>query len=131
MSMATVVADLNAKTSENAKRQFVELYGAPLLLNRYLKIALMLTVLLAAALVVLNFRTQARYAHLKPLVIRINEVGRAEAVDYDAATYRPQPPELRYFLTRSSSHTSVGVAQPCNVTIPIPYSFWLRRWPTR
>src|SRR2546426_6431183 len=98
--MATVVADLNVKTPENAKRQFVELYGAPLLLNRYLKIALVLTVLLAAALVVLNFRTQARYAYLKPLVIRINEVGRAEAVDYDATTYRPQAPELRYFLTR-------------------------------
>ena len=98
--MATVVADLNAKTPENAKRQFVELYGAPLLLNRYLKIALVLTVLLAASLVVLNFRTQARYAYLKPLVIRINEVGRAEAVDYDATTYRPQAPELRYFLTR-------------------------------
>src|SRR6266550_2653270 len=98
--MATVVADLNVKTPENAKRQFVELYGAPLLLNRYLKIALVLTVLLAASLVVLNFRTQARYAYLKPLVIRINEVGRAEAVSYDAATYRPQTPELRYFLTR-------------------------------
>src|ERR1700675_176465 len=98
--MATVVADLNAKTPENAKRQFVELYGAPLLLNRYIKIALVLTVLLAASLVVLNFRTQARYAYLKPLVIRINEVGRAEAVEYDATTYRPQVPELRYFLTR-------------------------------
>ena len=98
--MATVVADLSVKTPENAKRQFVELYGAPLLLNRYLKIALVLTVLLAASLVVLNFRTQARFAHLKPLVIRINDVGRAEAVDYDATTYRPQAPELRYFLTR-------------------------------
>src|SRR5882672_912027 len=95
--MATVVADLNVKTPENAKRQFVELYGAPLLLNRYLKIALVLTILLAASLVVLNFRTQARYAHLKPLVIRINDVGRAEAVDYDATTYRPQAPELRDF----------------------------------
>jgi type IV secretory pathway TrbF-like protein len=98
--MAAVVADVNPKSLENAKRQFVELYGAPLLLNRYLKIALTLTILLAAGLLVLNFRTQARYAHLKPLVIRINEVGRAEAVDYDAATYRPQTPELRYFLTR-------------------------------
>ena len=98
--MATVVADLNAKTPENARRQFVELYGAPLLLNRYLTIALVLAVLFAASLVALNFRTQARYANLKPLVIRINDVGRAEAVEYDATTYRPQAPELRYFLTR-------------------------------
>ena len=98
--MAIVVADLKEKTPENAKRQFVELYGAPLLLNRYLKIALVMTVLFAASLVVLNFRTQARYAHLKPLVIRIDGVGRAEAVAYDATSYRPQAPELRYFLTR-------------------------------
>jgi type IV secretory pathway TrbF-like protein len=98
--MATVVADLNTKTPDNAKRQFVELYGAPLVLNRYLTIALVMTILFAAALLVLNFRTQTRYAHLKPLVIRIDDVGRAEAVDYDAATYRPQAPELRYFLTR-------------------------------
>ena len=48
----------------------------------------------------LNFRTQAQYAHVKPLVIRIDEVGRAEALSYDATAYRPQDPELRYFLTR-------------------------------
>ena len=95
-----VVADLDSKTLENAKRQFVELYGAPLLLSRYLTIGLGLSLLFAAGLLVLNFRTQAQAAHVKPLVIRINEVGRAEAVDYDATTYRPQAPELRYFLTR-------------------------------
>ena len=37
---------------------------------------------------------------MKPLVIRIDEVGRAEAVAYDASRYQPQPPELRYFLTQ-------------------------------
>ncbi len=98
--MRATVADLNPKTLDNAKRQFVELYGAPLLLNRYLTIALAVALLFAAGLLLLNFRTQAQYAHVKPLVIRINEVGRAEALDYDATTYRPQAPELRYFLTR-------------------------------
>ena len=37
---------------------------------------------------------------MKPLVVRIDEVGRAEAVAYDATRYQPQPPELRYFLTQ-------------------------------
>ena len=72
------------KTIENAKRQFVELYGSSLVLNTYLKIALVLVSLLALGLLFLNFRTQAQYANLKPLVIRIDEVGRAEAVAYDA-----------------------------------------------
>jgi type IV secretion system protein VirB5 len=98
--MATTVADLNPKTLENAKRQFVELYGCALVMNTYLKIALLLISLLALGLLALNFRTQAKYANVKPLVVRIDDVGRAEAVQYDAATYRPQAPELRYFLTQ-------------------------------
>jgi type IV secretion system protein VirB5 len=98
--MSATVADLNPKTIENAKRQFVELYGSALVMNTYLKIALVLLALVALGLVGLNFRTQAKYANVKPLVVRIDEVGRAEAVAYDASTYRPQAPELRYFLTR-------------------------------
>jgi type IV secretory pathway TrbF-like protein len=98
--VAVHVADVNPKTIENAKRQFVELYGSSLVLNTYLKIALVLVSLLALGLLFLNFRTQAQYANLKPLVIRIDGVGRAEAVAYDATSYKPQAPELRYFLTR-------------------------------
>ena len=96
----TVVADLNPKRLEDAKRQFVELYGSSLVMNTYLRIALGLVLLVAVGLLVLNFRTQALYSNVKPLVVRIDEVGRAEAVQYDAASYRPQAPELRYFLTQ-------------------------------
>src|SRR6266581_5529667 len=98
--MSATVADLQPKTLESAKRQFVELYGSALVLNTYLKIALLLMSLLALGLLGLNFRTQAKYANLKPLVVRIDDVGRAEAVQYDASAYRPQAPELRYFLTQ-------------------------------
>jgi hypothetical protein len=38
--MDRTVADLPPKTLENAKRQFVELYGSALVMNTYLKIAL-------------------------------------------------------------------------------------------
>src|SRR5438874_1054768 len=98
--MTATVADLNPKTLENAKRQFVELYGSALVLNTYLKIAVVLLSLVALGLVFLNLRTAAHAAHLKPLVIRIDDVGRAEAVQYDATAYQPQAPELRYFLTQ-------------------------------
>jgi len=98
--MDTTVADLNPKTLDNAKRQFVELYGSALVLNTYLKIALVLVSLVALGLLALNFHTATKYSQVKPLVIRIDEVGRAEAIQYDASTYRPQAPELRYFLTQ-------------------------------
>jgi type IV secretory pathway TrbF-like protein len=98
--MNATVADLNPKTLENAKRQFVELYGSALVMNTYLKISLVLVSLVALGLLGLNFNTAARYSQVKPLVIRIDDVGRAEAVQYDATRYQPQPPELRYFLTQ-------------------------------
>lgn len=98
--MSATVADVNPKTLENAKRQFVELYGSALVMNTYLKIALVLVSLVAVGLVALNFHTTAKYAQIKPLIIRIDEVGRAEALQYDATAYQPQPPELRYFLTQ-------------------------------
>jgi type IV secretory pathway TrbF-like protein len=98
--MNATVADLSPKTLENAKRQFVELYGSALVMNTYLKIALVLVSFVALGLLALNFHTTARYSQVKPLVIRIDNVGRAEAVEYDATRYQPQPPELRYFLTQ-------------------------------
>jgi type IV secretion system protein VirB5 len=98
--VAGVVGDINPKTMESAKRQFVELYGSALVMNTYLKIALVLVSLVALGLLGLNFHTAARYSQVKPLVVRIDEVGRAEAVQYDASRYQPQPPELRYFLTQ-------------------------------
>ena len=98
--MSITVADLPPKTLDSAKRQFVELYGSALVMNTYLKLALLLVSVLALGLLALNFRTQAKYANVKPLVVRIDAVGRAEAVQYDASTYHVEAPELRYFLTQ-------------------------------
>src|SRR5215210_2412720 len=98
--MPATVADLNPKSLENAKRQFVELYGSALVMNTYLKIALVLVSLVAVGLLALNFHTVAKHGQLRPLVVRIDEVGRGEAVEYDAATYRIQPRAMRYFLTQ-------------------------------
>jgi type IV secretion system protein VirB5 len=98
--MSGAVGDINPKTMESARRQYVELYGSALVLNTYLKIALVLVSLVALGLVALNFHTASRYSQVRPLVVRIDEVGRAEAVQYDASRYHPQPPELRYFLTQ-------------------------------
>jgi type IV secretion system protein VirB5 len=87
---------------EDAKRQYVELFGSALVMNTYLKIALLCVSMVALGLLVLNFRTIKKYESLKPLVIRIDEVGRAQAVQYDSLTYQPQgqAPELKYFLTQ-------------------------------
>jgi type IV secretion system protein VirB5 len=87
---------------EDARRQYVELFGSSLVMNTYLKVALVCVSLVALGLVGLNVWTAKRFEHLKPLVIRIDDIGRAQAVQYDSLTYQPQgqAPELKYFLTQ-------------------------------
>jgi type IV secretory pathway TrbF-like protein len=83
-----------------ARRRWVEQYGSALVMNTYLKVALLCLSLVLAGLIVLNLRTQRTFQNFRPLVIRIDEVGRATAVNYATFTYTPHAPELKYFLIR-------------------------------
>jgi type IV secretion system protein VirB5 len=87
---------------DDAKRQYVELFGSALVMNTYLKIALLSVSLVALGLLALDFRIVKKVGELKPLVIRISDIGRAEVVQYDSLTYKPEgpAPELKYFLTQ-------------------------------
>jgi type IV secretion system protein VirB5 len=81
-----------------ARHRYVEQYGSTLVMNRYLKLALLCLSLVTVGLVGLNVHTQRTFGEVKPLVIRIDDVGRATAVSYESLTYTPQAPELKYFL---------------------------------
>ena len=83
-----------------AKRHYLEFYGSISVMNTYLKVALLVLSLVALALVLLNVRTYDAFHNLKPLVIRINEVGRAEAITYGSLEYHPQEAEIKYFLAQ-------------------------------
>ena len=100
--METTIPPYEPPPIEDARRQYVELFGSALVMNTFLKVALLCVSLVAVGLVALNFWTVKKYEHLKPLVIRIDEIGRAQAVQYDSLTYRPQgqAPELKYFVTQ-------------------------------
>jgi type IV secretory pathway TrbF-like protein len=85
---------------EHAARQEYEYYGSTLTTNTALKITV---AILAAVIAVLAWglsRAASAAAHVKPLIIRVNEVGRAEALAYQDFVYKPQAPEIRYFLTQ-------------------------------
>jgi type IV secretion system protein VirB5 len=84
----------------DARRAYVERYGSTLVMNTYLKIALLCLSLVAVALIALAFRIERAAEHVKPLVIRIDEVGRASAITDANLAYAPQAPELKYFLVQ-------------------------------
>ncbi len=81
-----------------AGRRYLEHYGSAVVMNRYLRIAVLCLTLVSMGLLLLNLKTFQTFRNFKPLVIRINEVGRAEAVAYDSMSYEPRDAELKYFL---------------------------------
>ena len=84
----------------DARFRYLEHYGSLIVHNRYLRLAVLALSLVALGLVGLNVHTQVQFRSFKPLVIRIDEVGRATAVTYQSLAYTPQAPELKYFLTQ-------------------------------
>ena len=83
-----------------ARRRYVEQYGSTLVMNTYLKLALLCLSVVAVGLIALTLRIERAAQHVKPLVIRIDDVGRATAVTEASLTYTPQAPELKYFLVQ-------------------------------
>jgi type IV secretory pathway TrbF-like protein len=88
---------------ENAKRLYLESYGDPMVTNTYLKIALALLALVCVALALVDLRTIRTFENFRPLVIRIDDLGRAEAIDYHNLEYQPQDAEAKYFLSEFCS----------------------------
>ncbi len=83
-----------------AAERYLEQYGEPLVMNTYLKITILVLAVICLALAALVFRSQLALANAHPFIIRINDVGRAEAIDYRNFQYRPQEAENKYYLTR-------------------------------
>ena len=89
-----------ARKSDPA-RDFADIWAEQVTSNRHLRVttfALAATVLLLLVIVV----RMAGVEPPKPLVIRVDEVGRAEALDYEAATAQGDPldPTTKYFLNQ-------------------------------
>lgn len=88
------------RTFQDAKRLYLEQYGDPMVTNTYLKIALTLVSLVAVGLLVLDLKTIKTFQDFRPLVIRIDDLGRAEAINYHNLEYKPQDAEAKYFLSQ-------------------------------
>ena len=83
-----------------AAEKYLEQYGEPVVMNTYLKIAVLVLCAICLVLTALVYRGQNALASIHPMIVRINDVGRAEAIDYRNFQYRPQETENKYYLSR-------------------------------
>lgn len=83
-----------------AAERYLEQYGDPLIMNTYLKVTIVVLAVICLVLAGLLYRGQTALANLHPLIVRINRVGQAQAIDYHNFKYRPEEAENKYYLTR-------------------------------
>ena len=89
------------KRERNAGREYAEIWGEAVQANRKLRTIL----IFLSASIVLGVFVLLRIAGTeppRPIVVRVDEVGRAEALAYEAATAQADPldPTTKYFLNR-------------------------------
>jgi len=92
--------EMNAAPLTRAAQRYLEQYGEPIVMNTYLKLVIILLAGVCVVLAFLIYRSQIALANVKPYIIRINDVGRAEAIDYNNFQFKPQEAENKYYLSR-------------------------------
>jgi type IV secretory pathway TrbF-like protein len=83
-----------------AAERYLEQYGDPLVMNTYLKITILVLAAVCLILAGLIYKSQITLAAVHPMIVRINDIGRAEAIDYRNFQYRPLEAENKYYLSR-------------------------------
>src|SRR5260370_12531586 len=83
-----------------AAERYLEQYGDPLVMNTYLKVTILVLCVVCLSMSALVYKSQKALASMHPMIVRINDVGRAEAIDYRNFQYRPQEAENKYYLSR-------------------------------
>ena len=83
-----------------AAERYLEQYGDPLVMNTYLKVTILVLCVVCLSLSALVYKSQKALASMHPMIVRINDVGHAEAIDYRNFQYRPQEAENKYYLSR-------------------------------
>jgi len=83
-----------------AAERYLEQYGDPIVMNTYLKVTILVLAAVSVVLACLVYKSQRALADMHPMIVRINDVGRAEAIDYRNFQYRPQEAENKYYLSR-------------------------------
>src|SRR6266568_2626336 len=101
--MTTETTNMETKATPEITRaaeRYLEQYGDPLVMNTYLKVTILVLAGACVSLAVVTYKSQTALANMHPLIVRINDVGHAEAIDYRNFQYRPQEVENKYYLNR-------------------------------
>ena len=95
--------EIQSTATTRAAERYLEQYGDPMVMNTYLKVTILVLVVVCLMLGALTFKSQTALTHMRPLIIRVSDVGHADAIDYRNYQYKPQEAENKYYLARWTS----------------------------
>jgi type IV secretion system protein VirB5 len=95
--------EIQSTATTRAAERYLEQYGDPMVMNTYLKATILVLGLVCLMLGALTFKSQTALTHMRPLIIRVSDVGHADAIDYRNYQYKPQEAENKYYLARWTS----------------------------
>ncbi len=98
-SLPTLPAKSDAEF-QAGKRLYAEQWGDAVVTNTYLKITILALSLLCAGSLYIAYATVKKIDTFHTRYVRIDEIGRAEAIKYDDLGYKPQEKEIKYFLAQ-------------------------------
>ncbi len=92
---------MTAAPNKDAGQQYAEIWGEAVHSNRHLRVLSIGLAVVALLLVIVIFRIVS-VEPPRPIVVRVDEIGRAEAIAYEAMEARADPldPTTKYFLNR-------------------------------
>ena len=92
---------MNAAPNKDAGREYAEIWGEAIHSNRHLRVLSIGLGVVALLLAVVIFRIVS-VEPPRPIVVRVDEIGRAEAIAYEAMEAQADPldPTTKYFLNR-------------------------------
>ena len=93
--------DTKKNGGKDAGQEYAEIWGEAIHSNRHLRVISVGLGLVALLLVIVIFRIVS-VEPPRPIVVRVDEIGRAEAIAYEAMEARADPldPTTKYFLNR-------------------------------
>ena len=93
--------DTKKNDGKDAGQEYAEIWGEAIHSNRHLRVISVGLGLVALLLVIVIFRIVS-VEPPRPIIVRVDEIGRAEAIAYEAMEARADPldPTTKYFLNR-------------------------------
>lgn len=84
----------------DAGQKYLELYAEPVVTNTYLKVSVLVLSLVSGTLLLLLYRAQTTALHLKPLILSVTDMGRAQVLHYDDFSTIPVERVSKFYLAR-------------------------------